>query len=59
VGVKFRIFKDISGQFRFHLKAPNGEIIASSEGYSSKQACEAGVAAVKKHAPDAEVEEES
>ncbi|MGO9155592.1 YegP family protein [Mycobacterium sp.] len=30
---KFEIFKDKSGEFRFHLKAPNGEIIASSQGH--------------------------
>lgn len=29
---KFELFKDTAGQFRFHLKAANGEIIAASQG---------------------------
>jgi uncharacterized protein YegP (UPF0339 family) len=33
---KFEIFKDARGEYRFHLTAANGEIIASSEGYKSK-----------------------
>lgn len=56
---KFQIYKDKAGEYRFRLVAPNGEPIASSEGYSSKRSCKAGVAAVKKYAPVAEVEEES
>ena len=35
-GPVFEIFKDKAGKHRFHLKAPNGEIIASSEAYDSK-----------------------
>jgi uncharacterized protein len=35
---KFELFKDHAGEFRFHLKAANGEIIASSQGYKSKEA---------------------
>jgi Domain of unknown function (DUF1508) len=33
---KFEIFKDARGEYRFHLTAANGEIIASSEGYKSR-----------------------
>jgi hypothetical protein len=33
---RFELFKDARGEFRFHLKAANGEIIASGEGYKSK-----------------------
>jgi uncharacterized protein YegP (UPF0339 family) len=36
MAAKFEISKDHAGKFRFHLKAPNGEIIASSEAYESK-----------------------
>jgi hypothetical protein len=28
------------GKFRFHLKAPNGEIIAASQGYETKASAE-------------------
>ncbi|MCU0824769.1 MAG: YegP family protein [Leptospira sp.] len=52
---KFEIYKDKAGEFRFRLKAANGEIIASSEGYSSKAACESGIESVKKNASDAEI----
>ncbi len=54
---KFEIFKDTSGEFRFRLKAPNGEIIAISEGYTTKASCLNGIKSVKKNAPIAEVEE--
>jgi len=54
---KFEIFKDASGEFRFRLKAPNGEIIAISEGYTTKASCLKGIKSVKKNAPIAEVEE--
>lgn len=54
---KFQIFKDAKGEYRFRLKAPNGEIITVSEGYKTKQKCEEGIAAVKKHAPNADVED--
>ena len=37
-------FKDTSGEFRFRLKAANGEIIAASEGYTSKAATQNGIA---------------
>ncbi len=36
MAAKFEISKDHAGKFRFHLKAPNGEIIAASQGYESK-----------------------
>ncbi|MDH6291924.1 uncharacterized protein YegP (UPF0339 family) [Rhodococcus opacus] len=40
---KFELFKDTAGQFRFHLKAANGEIIAASQGYTSKAAAQNGI----------------
>ena len=54
---KFELYKDKSGEFRFRLKARNGEIIAVSEGYSSKAACENGMESVRKNAPEAEIVE--
>ena len=49
---KFEVYADKGGDYRFRLKAGNGEIILSSEGYSSKAACMNGVESVKKNAPD-------
>ena len=54
---KFEVYTDKAGEFRFRLKARNGEIIAASEGYKSKSSCENGIASVRKNAPDAAVEE--
>ncbi len=51
---KFEIYKDKAGEYRFRLKARNGEIIAVSEGYTTKDSCENGIESVKKNAPDAE-----
>ena len=49
---KFEIYKDKAGEFRFRLKAGNGEIILASEGYKAKASCENGIASVRKNAPD-------
>lgn len=54
---KFEVYKDKSGEFRFRLKAANGEIIASGEGYKSKQGCLNGIESIKKNAPIAEIED--
>ena len=54
---KFEIYTDKAGEFRFRLKARNGEIIATSEGYKAKAGCLNGVESVRKNAPDAAVEE--
>jgi uncharacterized protein YegP (UPF0339 family) len=47
--MKFHIYKDAHGEWRWRLKSANGRIIAdSSEGYSSKQSCKDGIELVKK-----------
>lgn len=49
---KFQIFKStLNNQYYFRLKAGNGEIILASEGYTTKQNCQNGIASVKVHAP--------
>ena len=53
---KFEIYKDKAGEFRFRLKARNGEIIAASEGYVKKDSCKNGIESVRKNAADAPVE---
>ncbi len=57
MAAKFEVYKDAGGKFRFRLKAGNGEIIASSEGYNSKEACMNGIESVKKNAGEASVVE--
>ena len=54
---KFEMYVDKAGEFRFRLKATNGQVIAVSEGYTSKAGCENGIESVKKNAADAEVVE--
>ena len=49
---KIECYKDKAGEFRFRLKAGNGEIILSSEGYKSKASCDNGIASVKKNCLD-------
>lgn len=52
---KFEMYRDRAGQFRFRLKARNGKIIAVSEGYTTRTACENGMDSVIKNAPLAEI----
>jgi hypothetical protein len=49
--------KDTTGEYRFRLRAPNGEIIAVSEGYGSKAACKNGIASVKENASKAIIQD--
>jgi uncharacterized protein len=56
-GGKFELYQSSKGEWRWRLKAGNGEIIATSEGYTSKSSAKNGIESVKKHAPDAEVVE--
>ncbi len=53
----FEWYQDAKGKFRFRLKAANGEIIATSEAYASKESCVGGIESVKKNAPIAKVVE--
>ena len=50
----FELFKDKGDEFRFRLKAANGEIILASEGYKQRASAENGIESVKKNAPDDE-----
>lgn len=52
---KFEIYKDKAGEFRFRLKATNGQVIATGEGYTTHANCINGVESVKKNAVDAEI----
>ena len=55
---KFEMYVDKAGEFRFRLKATNGQVIAVSEGYVAKKSCENGIESVKKNAVDAPIVEE-
>ena len=52
---KFEIIKDKRGEYRFHLKAGNGEIIAASQAYDTKASALNGIESVQKNAPGAAV----
>ena len=52
---KFEVYVDKAGEFRFRLKARNGEIIATGEGYKAKASCLNGMDSSRRNAPDAEV----
>ncbi|MDR1790619.1 MAG: YegP family protein [Propionibacteriaceae bacterium] len=54
---KFEVYADKGGSYRFRLKAGNGEIVATSEAYSSKEAAKKGCDAVKRAAADATIVE--
>lgn len=49
---KFELYKDKAGEFRFRLKAGNGQIILASEGYKQRASAENGIESVRKNAPD-------
>ncbi len=49
---KFECYTDKAGEYRFRLKASNGNTILSSEGYKSKSGCANGIESVKKNAAD-------
>ena len=52
---KFEVYTDKAGEFRFRLKALNGQIIAVSEGYKAMASCMNGIESVKKNAVDAKI----
>jgi uncharacterized protein len=54
---KFELWVDKAGEYRFNLKATNGQVIATSQGYSSKASALNGIDSVKTNAPDAEIVE--
>lgn len=55
---KFEMYADKAGEFRFRLKATNGQIIATGEGYKTHANCVKGIESVKKNAPEATITEE-
>lgn len=57
---KFELYKDKSGEFRFRLKAGNGEVIAtSSESYQTKASALNGIDSIKRNAAEANVDDQT
>ena len=54
---KFEVYADKRGEFRFRLKAKNGQIIATGEGYKAKASCKNGIESIKKNVVDAKIVE--
>ena len=52
---KFELFTDQGGRFRWRLKAGNGETIAASQAYESKEGAKKGIASVQNSAPGATI----
>lgn len=53
---KFEIYFDKKGEYRFRLRARNGEPLLASEGYTTKSSCKNGIESVCKNVVDATVE---
>ena len=49
---KFEIYTDKRGEYRFRLKANNGQSILASEGYKAKASCTNGIESVRKNYQD-------
>ena len=59
MAAKFELYNGSSGGFRIRLKASNGQIIASGQGYSSKAGALKGIESIKKNAPWAAIEDQT
>jgi len=57
MAAKFELYKDKKGEFRWRLIATNGQVIATGEGYTTKESAKNGIESVKKNAPTAPIEE--
>ena len=55
---KYEVYLDKKGEYRFRLKARNGEIIAVGEGYKAKAGCMNGIDSIKRNAPEAQIVKE-
>ena len=53
---QFEIFEDDEGKFRFLLRAADGEVLCTSDGYSSEKECEERIEVVRRIAPGASLE---
>jgi len=56
---KFEVYRDKSGEYRFRLKAGNGQVIANGQAYTTKKACLNGIESIRKNAPDATIDDQT
>ena len=56
---KFEVYQDKKKEYRFRLKAGNGQVIATGEGYTTKKACLNGIESIRKNAPDAKLDDQT
>ncbi len=56
---KFVLEKGSTGKYHFNLHAANGQVIATSQHYESKESALNGIESVKRNAPDAEIEDKT
>ena len=56
---KFEVYQDTSGKYRFRLKATNGQVIATGQGYETKKSCLNGIESIRKNAPDAKLDDQT
>ena len=56
---KFEVYQDKKQQYRFRLKAGNGQVIATGEAYTTKKACLNGIESIRKNAPDAKLDDQT
>jgi len=54
---KFEIRKDKAGEFRATFKAPNGEVMFSTEGYKAKASAKNAIESIQKNGPGAETDD--
>jgi uncharacterized protein len=59
MAAKFEIYEDAKGEFRFRLKAGNGEVVATGESYKTKAGVIGGIDAVKRAAAEAEIDDKT
>jgi uncharacterized protein YegP (UPF0339 family) len=56
---KFEVYQDKKGEYRFRLKAGNGQTIATGEGYTTKKACLNGIESIRKNAAGAKLDDQT
>ena len=56
---KFELKKAANGKYHFNLKASNGQVVATSQMYESKESALNGIESVRKNAPDAQLDDQS
>ncbi len=57
--MKFVVYRDAKGEYRWRLVATNGQVVASGEGYKNKGDCLSTIASIQKNASTAAVDDEA